>query len=65
MRTATVTYSLAECAIMLRLRGKWLEHAGFQEGQRVQIDVTHGKLTLTVPEGTESLAHSNRAASHT
>lgn len=65
MRTATVTYSLAERATMLRLRGKWLEHAGFQEGQRVQIDVAHGKLTLTVPEEAESLAQSNPAASHT
>ncbi len=35
---------------MIRLRGKWLERAGFDEGSLVDITVTDGKLTLTVKE---------------
>ena len=67
MRTATVTYSFATHATvpMLRLRGKWLEQAGFQEGQQVQIHVEHGKLTLTLPQVTGSVAYRNCAVSDT
>ncbi|WP_429498719.1 SymE family type I addiction module toxin [Paraburkholderia youngii] len=29
----------------------WLEHAGFEPGQRVRIEVHHGRLVIT-PDGT-------------
>ena len=49
MRTVTVTYTIRErdTVPMIRLRGKWLTEAGFQEGQRVQVDVGSGKITLS------------------
>lgn len=31
----------------MKLAGRWIEHAGFQPGQRVKIAVEHGKLTIT------------------
>jgi hypothetical protein len=52
MRRTTVTYSFRDNASvpMIRLRGKWLKLAGFDEGVPVQVDVCQGKLTLTVVE---------------
>ncbi len=35
---------------MVRLRGLWLQHAGFQEGMHVQVQVERGKLTLTIEQ---------------
>ncbi|MDR5795671.1 SymE family type I addiction module toxin [Caballeronia sp. LZ008] len=31
----------------LKLAGRWIEHAGFEAGQRVKINVEHGRLTIT------------------
>lgn len=31
----------------LKLSGRWLEHAGFDPGQRVRIEVQHGRLVIT------------------
>jgi hypothetical protein len=49
MRTVTVTYTVRErdTVPMIRLRGKWLTVAGFQEGQRVQVDVVSGRIILS------------------
>ena len=48
MRKATVTYSFRDnrTVPMIRLRGDWLKHAGFEEGRQVHVDVEEGKLTL-------------------
>jgi len=48
MRKVTVTYSVRESdsVPMIRLRGKWLKRAGFEEGMQVHVDVTVGKLTI-------------------
>lgn len=53
MRKATVTYSIqGEGSVpMIRLRGKWLEVAGFQEGTPVQVEVRTGRITLIAEEG--------------
>ena len=32
----------------LRMRGNWLEAAGFEIGKRVQVEVSSGRLVLTV-----------------
>jgi len=52
MRKATVSYSFRDNATvpMIRLRGKWLKRAGFEEGTLVEIAVSDGSLTLTVTE---------------
>jgi toxic protein SymE len=49
MRSLTVTYSFRDnrSVPMIRLRGKWLTEAGFQEGQCVQVDVASGRIVLT------------------
>lgn len=43
----------------LRLRGRWLEHAGFREGDQVQVEVEEGRLVITpikkTPTATERL----------
>jgi toxic protein SymE len=31
----------------MKLAGRWIEHAGFQPGQRVRIAVEQGRLTIT------------------
>jgi len=31
----------------LKLAGRWIEHAGFQPGQRVRVAIEHGKLIIT------------------
>jgi toxic protein SymE len=31
----------------LRIAGMWLEQAGFEPGQRVRIQVEHGRLVIT------------------
>jgi Toxin SymE, type I toxin-antitoxin system len=56
MRKVTVTYSLQESGYvpMIRLRGKWLQLAGFEEGTPVQIEVAAGRMTLTVAERASS-----------
>jgi hypothetical protein len=33
---------------MIRLRGKWLKLAGFEEGLTVRVDAVAGKLVLTL-----------------
>jgi hypothetical protein len=50
MRKVTVSYSFREggCVPMIRLRGKWLQLAGFEEGALVQVEVAAGKMVLTV-----------------
>lgn len=52
MRKATVSYSFRDNTTvpMIRLRGKWLKRAGFDEGARVEVIVADGSLTLTVTE---------------
>lgn len=49
MRKITVTCSFQGRTFvpMIRLRGKWLEIAGFEEGMFVQVEVTAGRMTLT------------------
>jgi Toxin SymE, type I toxin-antitoxin system len=50
-RKATVTsYFDARVSVpMIRLRGRWLVHAGFREGDALQIEVEEGRLVLTRP----------------
>jgi hypothetical protein len=50
MRKATVSYTFQapDWVPMIRLRGKWLKRAGFEEGRLVQIDVDNGRLTVTM-----------------
>jgi len=50
MRKVTVTYSIRDrdTVPMIRLRGKWLKGAGFEEGQLVHVDIATGKLTLVL-----------------
>jgi toxic protein SymE len=31
----------------MKLSGRWLEQAGFDPGQRVRIEVQHGRLVIT------------------
>ncbi|SAK88306.1 hypothetical protein AWB78_04608 [Caballeronia calidae] len=31
----------------MKLAGRWIEHAGFHAGQRVKINVEHGRLVIT------------------
>ncbi|MDR5825948.1 SymE family type I addiction module toxin [Caballeronia sp. LZ043] len=31
----------------LKLAGRWIEQAGFSPGQRVKINVEHGRLVIT------------------
>nr|WP_092006751.1 SymE family type I addiction module toxin [Paraburkholderia lycopersici] len=31
----------------MKLAGRWIEHAGFTPGQRVRINVEHGRLIIT------------------
>jgi toxic protein SymE len=30
----------------MKLSGRWIEHAGFKAGQRVRIEVKHGRLVI-------------------
>jgi hypothetical protein len=50
MRKVTVTYSFREnaCVPMIRLRGKWLQLAGFDEGALVEVEVAAGRMVLTL-----------------
>ena len=50
-RKATVTsYFDARVTVpMIRLRGQWLIHAGFREGDGIRIEVQEGRLVLTRP----------------
>jgi hypothetical protein len=50
MRKVTVSYTFRGNATvpMIRLRGKWLERAGFGEGNLVEVTVADERLTLTV-----------------
>jgi len=52
MRKVTVARISQEAGSvpMIRLRGKWLKLAGFEEGRPVRIDVCLGKLTLTMAD---------------
>ncbi len=34
----------------LRLRGRWMEQAGFRIGDRVQVEVQSGRLIVTTEE---------------
>ncbi|MDR6497042.1 SymE family type I addiction module toxin [Burkholderia sp. DN3021] len=33
--------------LWMKLSGRWIEAAGFEPGQRLQLDVTHGRLVIT------------------
>lgn len=50
MRKATVTYSFRDnrSVPMIRLRGDWLKHVGFEEGRQIHIEVAEGKLILSL-----------------
>jgi hypothetical protein len=50
MRKVTVSYTFRgnTTVPMIRLRGKWLQNAGFDEGSLVEITVADGRLTLIV-----------------
>ena len=50
MRKVTVSYTFRGNATvpMIGLRGKWLERAGFGEGNLVEVTVADERLTLTV-----------------
>lgn len=52
MRKVTVSDTFRGNATvpMIRLRGKWLELAGFEEGTLVLVDVAKGRLTLVAIE---------------
>ena len=52
MRKVTVSYTFRGNATvpMIRLRGKWLERAGFGEGNLVEVTVADERLTLTLKE---------------
>ena len=56
MRKVTVTYSFRnnECIPMIRLRGKWLQLAGFEEGKSVQVKVAVGRLILVIAKEDDS-----------
>lgn len=49
MRRVTVGYTFRDntAVPMIRLRGKWLKRAGFEEGTPIEIIVADGRLTLT------------------
>ncbi len=42
--------SLLEPMPYLRLRGRWMEEAGFQVGDRVHVEVQRGRLIVTTEE---------------
>ncbi|HVT60480.1 MAG TPA: SymE family type I addiction module toxin [Thermoanaerobaculia bacterium] len=46
-RSAATEYDLARPFPIVTLRGRWLEVAGFQIGDRIQIAVTPGRLVIT------------------
>ena len=50
-RKATVTsyFDTRVSVPMIRLRGRWLMRAGFQEGDALRIEVEDGRLILTRP----------------
>jgi hypothetical protein len=50
-RKATVTsyFDASTTVPMIRLRGRWLTHAGFREGDALRIEVKEGRLVLTRP----------------
>ena len=47
-RKTTVTHYLDQGTPvpMIRLRGHWLKHAGFNQGQQVHVEVAAGTLVL-------------------
>jgi hypothetical protein len=55
MRKTTVTYSYREngSVPMIRLRGKWLRNAGFEQGMKVQVEVAASRITLVQLTGNE------------
>ena len=40
--------------LWMKLSGRWIEAAGFESGQRLRIDVTHGRLVITPMDETDS-----------
>lgn len=56
-RKATVTsyFDTRVSVPMIRLRGRWLMHAGFQEGDALRIEVEEGRLVLTRPANPVSI----------
>jgi len=46
----------------IRLRGKWLEEAGFDIGASIKVGVEHGKLTITPDNRNNSRFEENQAA---
>ena len=45
--TVASCFDRGEIIPMIRLRGRWLRRAGFQEGQRLRLEVEDGKLILS------------------
>ncbi|AWV03026.1 type I toxin-antitoxin system SymE family toxin [Burkholderia sp. JP2-270] len=39
--------------LWMKLSGRWIEAAGFEPGQRLRIDVTHGRLVITPMDETD------------
>ena len=39
---------------LLRLSGNWLAEAGFEVGDKVQVEVSEGRLVITLKEGGSS-----------
>lgn len=42
-KTETIPY--------IRIKGKWLEKLGFKQGQKISIQVSDKKLTITTDDG--------------
>lgn len=47
--TVTSCFDQGMSVPMIRLRGRWLKHAGFREGDAVRVEVAEGRLVLTQP----------------
>jgi len=46
--TVGALWNGSRCVPMLRIRGVWLEVAGFPAGSRVYVEIERGRLVLTV-----------------
>lgn len=45
--TVSETYDGRRTVSLLRLKGRWLEHAGFPAGARVVVQVQEGRIVLS------------------
>ena len=46
-RKIKVEEESAKLPVRIRLKGKWLEHAGFKPGTHVEVKVEFGRLTIS------------------